>query len=69
MLHRGSRVWGRGGDSSFSTGEVTEAVKQMLSGRAPEMDEVHEVLEGSGCCRAVLVNTPLQYCVEIRGGI
>lgn len=30
-----------GGDSSFRTGEVTEAVKQMLSGRAPGVDEVH----------------------------
>lgn len=32
---------GEGGDSSFSRGEVTEVVKQMLSGRAPGVDEVH----------------------------
>lgn len=41
-------------DSSITGSKVSEAVK-------------HQLPKGSGCCRAVPVDTPLQRCVEICG--
>ncbi|KAI3368501.1 hypothetical protein L3Q82_025391 [Scortum barcoo] len=46
--------------------EVTEVVRKLLGGKAPGVDEIRpEYLQVSGCCGAVLADTPLQHCMEV----
>ncbi|KAI3352252.1 hypothetical protein L3Q82_005230 [Scortum barcoo] len=52
-------------DSSITQAEVTEVVRKLRSGKAPGVDEIRpEYLKVSGCCGAVLADTPLQHCME-----
>ncbi|KAI3375368.1 hypothetical protein L3Q82_021857 [Scortum barcoo] len=53
-------------DSSITQAEVTEVVRKLLGGKAPGVDEIRpEYLKVSGCCGAVLADTPLQHCMEV----
>ena len=46
--------------------EVAEEVKK-LGGRSPGVEEIRGVLEGPGCCSAVVTDTTLQPQVNIGG--
>lgn len=65
-FHAGSRLW----EKSLGT-PVAEAVKHHQNDGALRVDEIPPWLPGYlkslGCCRAVLVDMSLQYCVDVRG--
>ncbi|KAI3371992.1 hypothetical protein L3Q82_006861 [Scortum barcoo] len=51
---------------SITQAEVTEVVCKLLGGKAPGVDEIRPgVPQVSGCCGAVLADTPLQHCMEV----
>ncbi|KAI3367252.1 hypothetical protein L3Q82_008304 [Scortum barcoo] len=57
-------------DSSITQAEVTEVVRKLLGGKAPGVDEIRpEYLKVSGCCGAVLADTPLQHCMEVGDSV
>ncbi|KAK3567193.1 hypothetical protein QTP86_012463 [Hemibagrus guttatus] len=54
-------------DSFITQAEVTEVVQQLLSGKAPGMDEIHpEYLKSLDVFGAVLADTSLQHSMAVR---